>query len=214
MWTTWRSPGVHCGRDRLGDRDRALEAEVVAGVRAPRRSRAGAPRRASRPARRRPRAAASTPCPGFSWRQRRTRSCQRRSAETRIRGVHQCRDDPKPRTPRSESGSSSTSTSSTSGTGTSTSWAMRIPGSTVNARSPVGVDEVDAQLAAVARVDQPGRVHDRDAVLGGEPRARLDEAREARPGSRPRARSGRAPARRARARPARRRRGRGPASPA
>src|SRR5262249_17894440 len=53
---------------------------------------------------------------------------ERRDAEAR---PHQRWDEPKPRTPRSEAGSSSTSTSSTSGTGTMTSWAIRIPGSTV-----------------------------------------------------------------------------------
>src|SRR5262249_49813429 len=47
------------------------------------------------------------------------------------RAAHR-RDEPNPRTPRSDSGSSSTTTSSTSGTGTITSWAMHIPGSTVN----------------------------------------------------------------------------------
>src|SRR5262245_1054282 len=46
--------------------------------------------------------------------------------------LHQCRDDPKPRTPRSLAGSSSTSTRSSSGIGSTTSWAIRIPGSTTN----------------------------------------------------------------------------------
>ena len=41
----------------------------------------------------------------------------------------------------------------------------------------VGVQQRDLQLAAVAGVDQPRRVHDRDAVLRREARARLDEAR-------------------------------------
>ena len=66
----------------------------------------------------------------------------------------------------------------------------------------------DAQLAAVAGVDEPRRVHDRDPVPRGEARARLDEARVARPGSRPRARCRRGRARPARARRARRPRGR------
>ncbi len=39
----------------------------------------------------------------------------------------------------------------------------------------VGVEQDHLQLAAVARVDEAGRVHDRDAVPGREPRARLDE---------------------------------------
>src|SRR5262249_9589832 len=46
---------------------------------------------------------------------------------------HQWADDPKPRTPRSLSVNSSTSTRVTAGTGMTTSWAIRIPGSTVNA---------------------------------------------------------------------------------
>ena len=40
----------------------------------------------------------------------------------------------------------------------------------------IGVEQHDLELAAVAGVDEARRVHDRDAVLGGEPRARLDEA--------------------------------------
>ena len=47
---------------------------------------------------------------------------------------HQCAEEPKPRTPRSDTGSSSTSTRSTPGSGRITSWAMRMPGSTTNAR--------------------------------------------------------------------------------
>jgi len=39
-------------------------------------------------------------------------------------------------------------------------------------------EQDDADLAAVARVDQPRRVHDRDPVPGGEAGARLDEACE------------------------------------
>src|SRR5581483_10081334 len=40
----------------------------------------------------------------------------------------------------------------------------------------IRVQEDDLQLAAVAGVDEPGRVDDRDPVLRREPRARLDEA--------------------------------------
>jgi hypothetical protein len=43
----------------------------------------------------------------------------------------------------------------------------------------VGVQERDAQLAAVAGVDEAGSVHDRDAVLDRKPGTRLDEARVA-----------------------------------
>ena len=77
----------------------------------------------------------------------------------------------------------------------------------------VGVQQRDAQLAAVARVDEARRVHDRDAVLRREARARLDEARVARRGSRRRARCRRARARPAPARRARTPRGRGPRRP-
>ena len=41
----------------------------------------------------------------------------------------------------------------------------------------VGVQQRDLQLAAVAGVDEAGRVDDRDAVLRREARARLHEAR-------------------------------------
>ena len=64
-------------------------------------------------------------------------------------------------------------------------------------------------LAAVARVDQPGRVDDRDAVPRGEPGARQHAAPRGPRGSRPRDPSRRRPARPAPARAARRRRGRG-----
>ena len=40
----------------------------------------------------------------------------------------------------------------------------------------VGVEQDHAHLAAVAGVDHPGRVDDREAVAQGEPRARNDEA--------------------------------------
>ena len=77
----------------------------------------------------------------------------------------------------------------------------------------VGVQQRDAQLAAVAGVDEPGRVHDRDPVLRREARARLDEPgvarrdRDREPGADER------PLARARARRARTRRGRGPRRP-
>ena len=150
--------------------------------------------------------------PGFSWRQSRIRSFQRSSADTRMRGstpTQRCPDEPKPPSPRSLGGQLSTSRSSACGTATTTSWAIRMPGSTTNGSRRVGVVEDHAQLAAVAGVDQPGRVDDRDPVLGGEARARRDE-----PGMTLRDRDGDARAdqralARGRARGARRRRGRG-----
>ena len=53
---------------------------------------------------------------------------------------------------------------------------MRIPGSTTNGSRAVRVEQHDPDLAAVAGVDEPGRVDDADAVARREPRARLDEA--------------------------------------
>ena len=72
-----------------------------------------------------------------------------------------------------------------------------MPGSTTNGSCAIGVEQVDEQLAAVAGVDEPGRVDDRDAVLRGEPRARLHEAgvplgdRDGEPGRDERALTGR-----------------------
>src|SRR5581483_4774401 len=54
----------------------------------------------------------------------------RRDTDARL--LHQAAEEPKPRTPRSLSGSSSTSIGSTVATGTTTSCAMRMPGSTTN----------------------------------------------------------------------------------
>ena len=66
--------------------------------------------------------------------------------------------EPKPPSPRpSEGGSSSTSTAAARLTGVSTSWAMRSPGRTRVALL-AEVDHQHGQLAAVAGVDQAGRV--------------------------------------------------------
>ena len=211
MWTTClRAPSSH-RRDRLGDRDRAFELQRRPRRRAPRRARAAAPRSSVSPPSTPPPGSSQYSLPGFSWRQSSTRPCQRRSAETRMRGrLHQCRDEPKPRTPRSLSGSSSTSTSSTSGTGEHDELGDAHPRLDDERLARVGVEQRDAQLAAVAGVDEPRRVDDRDPVLRREPRARLHEPRvpvrdrDGEPGRR------RALARPARARRARTRRGRGP----
>ena len=119
--------------------------------------------------------------PGFSCRQRRMRSCQRRSAETRIRGSRPLsaatsrsrgrraplRAARRPRRARPRAPAATTS------------CAIRMPGSTTNASRAVGVQQHDPQLAAVAGVDEARRVDDRDAVLRREPRTRLDEPRVA-----------------------------------
>ena len=94
-------------------------------------------------------------------------------------GAHQASarlEEPNPRTPRSVAGSSSTSAVSTGANGTTTSWAIRMPGSTTNGAAGVGVEQDHTHLAAVAGVDQAGRVQHRHPVLGRQPRARLDEA--------------------------------------
>ena len=108
------------------------------------------------------------------------RPSQRRIADTRILGsiTRQLDEEPNPRAPRSLAASSSTSTSRTEATGATTSCAIRIPGSTENGVA-AGVQEDDADLAAVAGVDEPGRVDDADPVARREPRARLDEPRVA-----------------------------------
>ena len=117
--------------------------------------------------------------PGFSWRQSRTRSCQRRIAETRMRGsISGVKSRNRGRHARSRA-ARRRSTSSTSGSSRITSCAIRMPGSTTKVVARVGVDEVDEQLAAVAGVDEARRVDDRDAVLGGEARTWLHEARMA-----------------------------------
>ncbi len=63
--------------------------------------------------------------------------------------------------------SSSTSTRRTDATGMTTSCAMRMPGSTENGSRAV-FEQHDADLSAVAGVDQPGRVDDADPVPRGE----------------------------------------------
>ena len=61
---------------------------------------------------------------------------------------------------------------------------------TANARLAVGVEQQHLHLAAVAGVDQAGRVDERDPVPGGESRARAARGRRGLRGSRPRSRSG------------------------
>ena len=127
--------------------------------------------------RHRRRAAASTPCPASPAGRAARALASGGSQLTRIRGsISAATIRSRLRRARS-SGSSSTSTSSTGGTCRITSCAIRMPGSTTNGSRVVVVDEVDEQLAAVARVDEARRVDDRDAVLRREPRARLHVAR-------------------------------------
>ena len=68
----------------------------------------------------------------------------------------------------------STTTSSGATNGTTSSCAIRSPGVGHERLAPV-VDQDHAQLAAVVRVDQPGRVHARDPVPERQPGARQDQ---------------------------------------
>ena len=116
--------------------------------------------------------------PGFSCRQRSSRSCQRSAAETRMRG------------------SAAISLPTSRGRAGRARSRERVHLDELDLReleerraarsaSPahcealarVGVQEDDEDLAAVAGVDQAGRVHERDPVARGEPGTRLDEAR-------------------------------------
>ena len=65
-----------------------------------------------------------------------------------------------------------TGTNATSGSGSTSSCAIRSPTATSYEVVGVRVEERHPDLAAVARVDEPRRVHDRDAVLRGEAAAR------------------------------------------
>ena len=142
-------------------------------------ARAAARRRGSRRRRRRRPAAASTRCPAFSCRQsriavlasggaprrgcaaRRHQRARRAEAADAALALRQLVDldelDAGDRQRRRAARSAS-------------------PGSTTNGSLAVGVEQHDPELAAVAGVDEPGRVDDRDPVPRREPRARLDEA--------------------------------------
>ena len=120
-----------------------------------------------------------TSWPPFSWRQSRTPLApaqERRDADPRLRART------RPRTSRSRARRARSPAARRPrrarrrGTREHDELGDPHPGSTVNALARVGVQEHDAQLAAVAGVDEPGRVDDRDAVPRGEARARLDEA--------------------------------------
>ena len=60
--------------------------------------------------------------------------------------------------------------------GVISSWAIRSPTPISNGSLGIGVEQQHPHLAAVARVDQAGGVDQGDAVAGGEPGARQDEA--------------------------------------
>ena len=198
-------------RDRVDDRDRPLDRRRLdpdlLGELPVERVRQGLARLDAAA-----RAAASPPARASRGGRGGCRPRQRRIAETRIRGSrhHAGRRAEAAPAPRSLCGSSSTSTQPhvrqprRPRAARSASPARRR---TARARSVLR--RIALHLAAVAGVDQAGRVDDREPVPRGEPGARQDEARVARPGSRPRARCRRRPAPRARARPVRTRRGRG-----
>ena len=110
--------------------------------------------------------------------------------------------------------SSSTRRAPAAATATTTSWAIRSPACEGERGSAVGVEQQHAHLAAVAGVDEPGRVDERDR-RGAAARPERGSTRPACPGGQldrdaggDRARRARAPASRPRPR-----RGRRPASP-
>ena len=117
------------------------------------------------------------PVPGLAMVEYRRAVPDRDGDDSLTRGsAAQRPEEPKPSSPRVSGPASRSSTTRTSGAtnGTSTSWAMRSPARTACGRV-AGVEQRDPQLAAVAGVDEAGRVDDRDAVARGEPRARRDE---------------------------------------
>ena len=130
--------------------------------------------------------------PAFSCRQRRMRSCQRSTAETRIRGSAPSSvprgAEAALRRARSP-GSSSTSTSSTLGHGQDDELRDPHPGLDDERLVAVGVQEDDAQLAPVAR-SRRGRASSRPRSRAS-PRGPSAAGRSPRSprGSRPRARS-------------------------
>ena len=170
---------LRVGRDRVDDRHRPLDGQLVVDADLLRRARAGARRRAISPdVDPAARAAASTP----SRASRAGRAgCgvpaeDGRDADARL-GAHHTREEPNPRAPRSLAGQlGRPRPTSRPATATTTSCAIRMPGSTTNGSLAVGVEQHDAHLAAVAGVDEPGRVHDRDPVARGQAGARLHEA--------------------------------------
>ena len=219
-----RAPRQVAGEDDVHD----VLAAKLAPARSSRRSRSGprqAGRRRCRPPRgarggaRRPGSRPITPPPGSSQysspgllvpAEEQRGPCQRRIAETRMRGsaAISVADEPKPRTPRSLSGSSSTSTSST--LRKREDHELRDPHARLDGErlARVGVRGARPDLAAVAGVDQAGRVHERDPVPRRETGARLDEARMPFGNRNGQAGADRPPARPARAHRARRRRDR------
>src|SRR3954470_12300494 len=113
----------------------------------------------------------SRPC--FSWRQRSTRSCQRRIALTRMRGSSGTRAE----SPLAALASRQRIDFDRNDLGDREDDELRDahPGLDDERLSRIGVQENDLQLAAITRVDEPRRVDDRDPVLGGKAGARLHE---------------------------------------
>ena len=160
--------------------------EVVRDARAPRRARGAAPRSSVSPPSTPPPGSSQYSLPGFSCRQRSTRSCQRRSADDTDARLHQCARRSRSRARRAPSRRQlvdldelDVGQPAGSRAGRSASRARRR---TSRARSVLS--EVDQQLAAVARVDEPGRVDDRDPVLGREARSAAGRSPRSPPGSR------------------------------
>ena len=106
--------------------------------------------------------------------------------------------EPYPPAPRAEPGSRSTSTNRACSTRCTTSWATRSPRERSTASCRVEVHQQHADLAAVARVDGPGRVDDRSPRSGPRARSAGAPGRRTRRAAPSRCRSAPAPARRAR----------------
>ena len=131
------------------------------------------------------RAAASTPCPasraGRAGSARASRAAPRRGSAAR---PSTRADEPKPRSPRSDVGQLVDDAQLDRRHGQQHELRDPHPGLDLERVLAVGVQEDDAQLAAVAGVDEPGRVHDRDPVLDRRGRSAAARSRRSRAGSR------------------------------
>ena len=209
MWTTCFARAAN-GRDRVDDRDRALERHARPRCRPPRAARGRARRRGSRRELTPPPGRSQYSLPGFSWRQSRIRPRQRRIAETRMRGSAAVRaEEPKPRSPRSLPASSSTSTRLRAPDRDEHELRDAHAGLDHERLALVRVQEDDPKLAAVAACRR-ARACSAPSCRASPP-GPSGEGRSlpSRPGWPRPPRSGRSRARPARARRARRRPGRG-----
>src|SRR6478735_1437931 len=127
-------------RDRLDDRDRPLDGQLVAIAHEPRLLRQLALQRVDECLAARDAAPGQQPVLAAALlvaneENRPAPVQERRDPDARLGAHGYLPEEPRPPAPRWLSGSSSTSTSSIRGSSTTTSWAMRIPGSTTNVSS-------------------------------------------------------------------------------